>query len=74
MDLTLPRFAFRTAARNTLAAGDAERAVLPKHGLDEPVFAGLRTPLDQFDAATEKDDDARRSHVRASLEEVKPAA
>lgn len=28
---------------------------------------GLQTLLDQFDAATEKRDDARRSHVGASL-------
>ncbi len=62
-----PNLAFRTAARAMLTAGQAEKDVLLKHGLNESVFAGLQALLDQFDAATEKSDEARRSHVGASL-------
>ena len=63
-----PNLAFSTAARAMLAEGEGQKDLLVKHGLGESALTGLQTLLDEFDAASARSTNARRSHVGASLD------
>jgi hypothetical protein len=57
--------AFRTDARAVLEAAKAEKELLVRHGLSEPLLEGLGKALDQFDEAMDQAAAGRAAHVGA---------
>jgi hypothetical protein len=60
--------AFRTAAGGVLAEAENRKELLTKYGLSDSILVGLRTALDEFDAAVEQGVQGRARHVGASAE------
>jgi hypothetical protein len=59
---------FSAIARGIATEAQTHRDVLVRHGLGEEVLENLTQALDQFDAALEQGQEARRRHVGARAE------
>ena len=60
--------AFQMAANGLVAEAESRKDLLMKHGLSEEVLSGLRVRLDEFEAAVQKGDAGRLTHVAATAE------
>jgi hypothetical protein len=60
--------AFQMAANGLVAEAESRKELLVKHGLSEEVLSGLRVRLDEFEAAVQKGDAGRLTHVAATAE------
>ena len=59
---------FRTAARAMAAEAVAQKELLVRHGLSEPLLDGLVQSLDKFEEAVQQGAAGRNAHVGASAE------